>query len=175
MNTKKYVVSVLLLVASWGLSGQALAKTKVTVKLESITLLEPQESNRDEIYFSITEYLQDQSSRHYQIPSFPTHWLSSHLQKITDIVLWQGEISECQPIDVVFSLVEKDFKPWNIDDLLGTLKLKIQCQGEAITTQWITSDKRVLKSQNEGVFLFHGDGAKYQASFSLEKSKVGET
>jgi hypothetical protein len=161
----------------WGIP--ALAKEKVPtedfqVKLQSIQKIHTQEANGDELYFSVTEFPAKERGTHYQVPTYPTHWLSQYVDKIKNVVLWQKTITGCQDVTVLISLVEEDIPPWNVDDLLGSVELKIKCKEGKFTTQWVIPNTGITSKIRNDAFSFTGSNAEYHAVFRLEngKSKV---
>ncbi|MGD9592321.1 MAG: hypothetical protein AB7V32_07365, partial [Candidatus Berkiella sp.] len=136
--------------------------------------VQPQESGGDELYFSVTEYPAKGSPKHYQVPSFPSHWLSKYLPNVKDIVLWKSSSSQCESADLLITLVEEDLAPWNIDDALGSVSLKVECiNGKAVETWSVPDDKTASKiPSKQGAFTFDGQGAKYQAQFSIQINKT---
>lgn len=142
---------------------------KISVQLTAIEKVRPQERGGDELYFNITEFPSKSTPHYYQVPNFPSHWLSEHLNKVQNIVLWEKDI-ECEEHEVIFSLIEQDAAPWNIDDLLGSVKLKIACQGNQLITQWVSeSHTTQLPAHKEG-FTFKGAQAEYRAVFKIKSS-----
>lgn len=142
----------------------------LTVKLEAIEKIQSQELGGDELYFTITEFPLGKSPSYYQIPGYPTHWLSDHLEKIKDIVLWKKSVRACENIDVVFSLVEKDLPPWNLDDDLGTVELKVRCENGQVKANWSIPNPKTAATILEGgsAFSFTGKNAEYHAVFKFE-------
>ena len=150
----------------------AQSSEEITLKLKSLSVIKQQESGGDELYISVTEYPAKGTPVHYQVPSFPTHWLSKYLVNVKDIVIWKKNSVQCTPADLLITLVEEDFEPWNMDDSLGSVALKVECVNGTAVEKWsIPDQKTTAKINNEtGAFTFDGDGAKYRAQFTVEKN-----
>lgn len=159
-------------------SSIALAqKQELHLNLNAFELIQPQEESGDELYITVTEFAKNEKPRNYQVPSFPSHWLSKYLNNFKQIVIWKKEIKECKPIDLLITLVEQDAQPIDLDDSLGTVKLKINCNDGKIEQQWVVGkSNEVTKIPNQkNAFTFHKDKAKYNMRFSLEQLNVRQT
>lgn len=151
-------------------SGPVVAKeAKLALKLSAIERVTTTEEGGDELYFSITEYSSKMHPRHYVIPAFPTHWLSDHLNGVKDIVLWEKKLQDTEAVTVLVSLVESDVPPWNVDDLIGTVKLKAINNGEQIESQWRIPNKEYSEklSGSENSFVLSGEGGEYHIALGL--------
>ncbi|MBS0290373.1 MAG: hypothetical protein JSS07_10130 [Proteobacteria bacterium] len=147
-----------------------LPQSQMSVKLKSLEVIKTQEKGGDELFISITEFPLGKSSAHYQIPSPPSHWLSKYLNNVKDVVIWKKQSNQCEPLNLLITLVEEDYAPWNLDDSLGSVELKITCVGGKAVEQWTIPDKdatRVLNGQ-DNAFIFNKDNAQYKAVFQLE-------
>ena len=154
------------------------AAEDITLRLEKIKVIKSEEKNGDELFFSVTEIPKTPAfgkqpfelPRHFQIPSYPTHWLSAHLQKVTDIILWKKTMKTCEPMDVLVSLVEQDNIPWDMNDLLGSFELKLRCERGQLTTEWVIPDTKntSFTGTSKNAFSFTGAKANYQTEFKLE-------
>lgn len=167
MKSKGLLMTALLLVAN-PVSAQ---DEKMVIKLDVIEKIHAQEKGGDELYFSITEFPSKGRPSHYQIPEFPSHWLSEHLKGVQNVILWEKASKECEPVKVIISLVEEDLPPWNIDDLLGSIELNVKCENGKLATQWNIPNKEntaVIGNVNNA-FSFSGKNAEYHAIFSFEK------
>src|SRR5690349_20024732 len=98
------------------------------MKLLSLEKKHTQEKSGDELYISITEYSKNNLPRNYQVPAFPSHWLSQYVNNVKDAVLWKKDLKECEDAELLITLVDEHIQPWNVDDSLGSLKLKLSCQ-----------------------------------------------
>lgn len=148
---------------------------EIAVKLKKIESIHTQEKYGDELYISVTEFpAKEDQPRHYQVPAFPTHWLSRYLQNMHDVVIWKKSVDQCEPVDLLISLVETDVIPWNVDDLLGSIELKVKCvNGKAVDEWSIPNPKITTKIANEkNAFSFTGEKAEYRAVFNLDKKNI---
>lgn len=174
LNTEVYMrlelVKKILVLALGFYAGHVLAQNEeLTVKLHSLDVIKTQEKGGDELFISVSEFPVKGKAVHYQIPSYPTHWLSKYAGNVKDIVLWNKKSNTCEPAELMFTLVEEDFEPWNMDDSIGSVALKVECiNGEAVQSWTIPKQKPGISvTQEGGTFTFEGDGAKYKASFSI--------
>lgn len=154
------------------LSGAIFSKNiDFSVKLKSIEKIKTKERGGDELYISVTEFPKEGTPSHYQIPAFPSHWSSSYLHNIKDLTLWNKDLESCTDVKVVFSLIEEDIAPWNIDDLLGSAVLDLKCdKGEMISSWSIPNNANTKQVEKKsGAFKFEGKGASYQLNFQLER------
>lgn len=145
------------------------AAGKVQVAIEKMTQIAAQESRGDELYFSITEYSSIEKPRTYLVPNFPTHWLSEHLSEINHVVLWQKPLKENESVMLVISLIERDAPPWNVDDLIGTIKLKMHFKDGVLEKGWQipNRDEVEMSSQEQQLFLMKGDNGKYEVDLKV--------
>lgn len=163
--------------ALWLLSVEALAQTQeIAVKLQALEVLRAQEKGGDELYFNVTEFPVQSKARHYQVPSYPSHWLSKYANSIKDVVIWKKTLEACEPVDLLITLVEEDFAPWNVDDTLGSIELKIKCVNGKAQEEWVIPDaKNTVKIEGKkNAFQFTGDNAQYEAIFKLEHTNINQ-
>lgn len=164
-------VSVLSIALLGTFGAYAKESTNLVVKLDSIVKIHSQEERGDELYFSITEYSNKQGSDHYQVPNFPTHWLSSHLSQVDDVSIWQKNMSNGEAIELIISLVERDVPPWNVDDLIGSIKLKLKFENNQLEKEWSIPNQantsRVPDTKN--TFKLLGDEAQYTIVLKVEE------
>lgn len=142
-----------------------------SVKLKSIEKIQEEEKGGDELHISITEFPKEGRPSHYQIPNFPSHWLSPYLYNIKDLTLWNKNLQSCTDVKVVFSLVEEDFEPLNIDDLLGSVALDLKCEKGKMISSWSIPDSANTEQvgKKSGEFKFKGDKTEYRLNFQLER------
>ncbi|MBI2791971.1 MAG: hypothetical protein HYX61_08435 [Gammaproteobacteria bacterium] len=144
------------------------------VKLQSLQVVKTQEKYGDELYISVTEFPLNKKASHYQIPAFPSHWLSKYLHNVKDVVIWQKSLNQCEPVNLLISLVEEDLTPWNIDDTLGSVELKVECVNGKAVEKWVIPDpKNTTKTKDDGnEFSFSGENAEYKAIFKVESTSL---
>lgn len=167
MNIKKSVS--LLLVGMCFFAPQCFAAQNYAVQLEWIKRIERQEERGDELYFNVTEYSNKSNPTFYQVPSFPTHWLSQYLENVKDVVLWQKPLQEGESVQLIFSLVERDAPPWNVDDLLGSVKLNVKLDSGHLQKEWKIPNKEITErvEGKTNTFDFEGDEGHYRVKFRL--------
>lgn len=160
-------------VIAYTIGAQGFAKTQeIAVKLHSLDVVHQQEKRGDELYLNITEFPAQSKAHYYQVPSYPSHWLSKYAASIKDVVIWRKSLNQCEPINLLITLVEEDFAPWNVDDTLGSVELKIECvNGKAVETWSIPNPKNTVQIKSQkNAFSFQGSNAEYHAIFKLENA-----
>lgn len=149
-----------------------------SVKLQSIEAIRPQEYWGDELYISVTEFPEQGVPSRYQIPHYPGHWLSDYLKKVQGVTLWKKRWDQCKNVQIIFSLVEEDLEPWDLDDLLGSVELRLRCENGKVKAQWLIPDKEntVRLEDQDGSFLFSGKKYEYRAKLlfneGLDRKKI---
>lgn len=145
---------------------------KLVLKLEAIEKLQAQEDQGDELYFNITEYSSVDRASHYQVPDFPTHWLSAYLENVKDVAIWEKEVKDGESVELIISLVERDVPPWNVDDLLGSVKLKLKWNNNQLEKEWSIPNKTNTRKIDEEVnaFSLTGDESEYHMVLKVKKA-----
>lgn len=165
------LIPVLIIYSISFIGNQAWAQAEhFAVKLHRLESLHAQEKSGDELFISVTEFPMQENPIHYQVPNFPSHWISKYLPNIKDVVVWKKTLKQCEPVDLLISLVEEDLPPWNVNDLLGSVELKIKCVNGKPQEEWLIPDpKNTSKITSESnAFSFTGKNAEYHAVFKLE-------
>lgn len=144
--------------------------SNLVLNLSKIEKIQATEESGDELYFSITEYSSKVHPKHYVVPPFPTHWLSDYLSQLKDVQLWERKLVEGEAVTVLVSLIEGDVPPWNVDDLIGTVKFKARHAGDKIEIQWTIPNQEYAKKiqDAENSFLLVGDGGEYRVAFTVK-------
>lgn len=169
---KHFKIISIILISIYSMNTQAQSHD-IQIKLKSLEVHKPQEKSGDELYISVTEFPKEKKPKNFQVPQFPSHWLSNHLQKFREVTLWQHKMQECEPIDLLISLVEKDVQPWDIDDSLGSVKLRLSCNKGKLATEWIPlNDKAKNLPKTKDTFTFTGDEGEYQLQFSVVDTPI---
>jgi len=115
----------------------ALAKDlNINLALSKIVPHKIQERGEDELYFDIAEYNQQGLQQFYRIPEKPIHLLSKHLAKVQNFTLWHNSLKEGESLELIISLIEEDYTPWELDDLLGDIKLKLKNDHGKLISAW---------------------------------------
>lgn len=126
------------------------AEIKPSLILDHIKVIKIGESGGDELYFDISTHHADQSTVYKRIPSLPMHWLSKMGDKIRGVVLWSEPLLPGKAVTVILSLNEADAYPWNIDDVIGTIKVQLKNKGGKLQARWSIpnrSDKPVIMTE----------------------------
>lgn len=150
--------------------------TPVILTLEDIQVIKTAAHlSGDEIYVNITEYSSIDKPAMHRIPDYPSHWLSKYIDKVKDITLWQKPIQDGESVELIISVVESDAPPWDVDDLIGSVKLKVYIEKGKLEQEWSIPNKAIVKSEGEkGHFVLTGDGAEYKISLKLKLNKHPE-
>ncbi len=150
------------------------AKTyTVNVELASIKAINKSERNGDEIYLSITKYSNLSDPAIFRVPQFPMHWLSKELPKVSNIELWNGEVKEDETVLLIFSLLEQDVPPWNVDDHIGSAKVRITNKNGELLAVWgqpnFIDQPKVMQSESKyPEYTMYGDDSEYKIKFKFD-------
>ncbi len=147
---------------------------ELQINLKSFEVIHPQEKRGDELYISITEFSKNNLPRNYKVPPFPSHWLSRYLNSFKEMTLWRKSFEQCEPLDLLITLVEEDAEPWDPDDSLGSVKLQISCTNGKLEEKWVipNSEKVSEIAKKKNAFHFKGSNAQYDMQFSLDNVAV---
>lgn len=147
----------------------------IVIKLGEIKSIKSSEKSGDELYFSVTSYVKKSKPTFTRVPMFPVHWMTKHLEKVKDVILWSGTLAVGESRQVVLSLVEQDVQPWDVDDHLGSVKVTFANKGGEIKKQWSvpnykdqTDVSKDSDTEEKVSFTFKGEGGEYKASFKME-------
>jgi len=189
-------ISVLLTISALLFSLSAHAKPiKVSLYLQNIKAIKLNEQSKDEIYFSIAEFSSDKNNRIYTMPGFATqkhrylsgiyptgtsgqfvlHWSSNYLRKLQHEKLWSRNLEDKQTVEIFLTVVEHDAQPWDLDDVIGAIKIRINNQNGKIISKWrfLSDEKSILltsskdKSGRRMGYSFQGGNSKYEVNFHL--------
>lgn len=146
---------------------------QLSVILSELDAIRTTEKGGDELYFSVTEYSSKEHPRNYLIPEFPMHWLSAHLKDIKNVTLWDKIIKEGEGVSVIFSLIEQEIPPWYLDELIGTVKLKVRNEKGVLKREWIIPNQKDTQpvKQHENEFILDGHSAQYHLFLKLVEGK----
>lgn len=159
------------------LGGSVFAQdVKVTIKLDKIEAKKTNEKNGDELYFSTIEYSSRNTPTINRVPIFPTHWLSKDLDKLHNVVLWQGTLHTSESVLLVLSLIEQDLPPWDVDDHIGSVQVKMANKEGELQVQWgqphyRDQPKVVQPDLAVPHFEMFGAGTRYVTIFKLDVEK----
>lgn len=173
MLFKKLLVFTFIILASFGVAAKDL---KVAVKLIKIDAVKTSETLGDELYYSITEYSSDATPKLSRVPMFPLNWLSKQLPTIGEVVLWQGTIKEKDSVLLILTLLEQDNPPWNSDDHIGSVQVKLGNKNGKLISQWgqpTFKDQPKVEQPDSKVpkFLLFGENSQYVTIYKIEVIK----
>lgn len=156
------------------LSFSAISKERnVVVKLTQIEAVKTTERTGDELYFSISQYSNKEAPHLFRVPMFPLHWLSKELPALKNIKLWEGKIADNQSVLLVLSLLEQDLEPFNTDDHIGSVQVKLANQKGKVISTWGQPkfvDQPEVQQPNPKIpsYIMLGEGGKYKVVFKVE-------
>lgn len=160
--------------SAWAQS-QSKGTVMPTLYLKAIKANVQTEANGDEVYLAITEFRHDDKNHHYTIPQFPLHWPADALSQIADLEIWKTALASGGSTEVTIGFVEHDAPPWNTDDMIGGIKIKMINQNGQLKTQWILMGKDAkeqkvdVKQKVMHSYQLTGEGGDYQVDFVLKK------
>lgn len=148
----------------------------VTLAVAQMQVVKKQEYTGDELYFNVAEYTKKGVQQFYRVPERPIHLRSNHLEHVKNFKLWHNTLKEGQSAQVIVSLVEEDLAPWDLDDLIGEVKVRLKNEGGKLITDWVmlntTNHGEILKSDetDKRRFQLKGAGAHYRLDLQLASS-----
>lgn len=164
----------------------------VAVKLSNIKAEKTVEKGGDEVYVDVTDYSSSGRTENKRIPVNPSHWLSDHLEKVQNVTLWQGNVREKEEIKLIFSVMDQEYPPWVSDELIGGAELILKNEKGKLSAEWkvpqfeneptieMKPAGNSVKAGNSGdsgdsgnsrSYIFKGEGALYDVTFSVEKNQ----
>lgn len=169
---KKIIILITLLFVSLSIQAKTFNPSLRLLKVEQVKL---SELEGEELYLHVTEYYSGGESESKTIPEHPSFWPSDHLANVTEVPVWDHKLKEGESVSLIISLMEKDFHPWNLDDLIGTVKLRIRNANGELETNWSipnspdTGESINTKFGPGKKFTLVGDGSRYILTFALSK------
>ncbi len=150
-------------------------KISAIVKLSTIKAIELNEQGVDEIYFNVTSYSSLGASKNRRIPAGDLCWESKNLEKVKDVVLWEGDLQKAEELKLVLSVVEQDFPPWDPDELIGGAQLLLKNNKGNFSHEWVAPvfeeevdiEMKGKRPDGSQIFLLKGAGAIYEVTFSV--------
>jgi hypothetical protein len=141
------------------------------VELEAIKTTE----KVDELFMAVTSYPSKGRPLHREIPSFPRYWLSSHIKQIQNLSLWRGMLQDKEKITIQLSLIERDQPPFDTDDLIGTVTVKIVNNNNNLKVSWSMPNSTETGTEldvsdllSARVFTLKANGGEYITKFSIK-------
>lgn len=144
------------------------------VLVESIKLITATEAGGDELYFVITEFNSRDENQQYTVPSYPVTWPSRSVDQINNLKLWSGNLYEGDETELLIEFIEHDMPPLNVDDSLGSIRIKFKNVKGKLETQWTDDENATdVKNTKEGEtnhreYTFTGDGGDYIIKFTQD-------
>lgn len=144
-----------------------------TIVLQDLQAIKLNEKKGDEVYINVTEYLPNGKSNSTNIPLPPFAWASKDLPKVKDLKLWNTTLAEGQSADVIITFIEQDNPPFDPDDLLGVVQLKLVNAKGKLKTLWTVKEGSINAKTNKIIdsniqnFTLKGSVAEYKASLIL--------
>ncbi len=173
MKRVTWIIALMLMCATaW--AAKSLTPELIMMHINPIKTLE---SSGDELYIDIAEYPSSGKASHYRIPKHPLHWPSRHVKKLKEISLWHKTIEPEQAVTLVISLLEQDTPPWNTDDLIGTVRVRIKNVNGKLEYSWSIpnrADSPISVKSRFGTaqkFELLGDGGNYELFLRLSDYK----
>lgn len=137
------------------------------IQLDSIVPLKGTEKAKDEVYVSVSEFNSNGKNRYYTIPQSPVYWPEKSVNQISNFQLWQGKLPAAAATEVVISLIEQDTPPWNLDDLISVIKVKMMNDAGQLHYEWYQDGKLIGRQKDKiSIHLIGHDGI-YKANLSL--------
>lgn len=169
------LLSIMLL--GWLVAAQAAPIHPVTtqINLLSIQVVSSSESRGDEIYFNLTEFHHDRTVTHFAFPEPPSVWKSKDLAQVKPTLLWKQTIEQGQPLELMITLVEHDNPPWDVEDVLGTIKIHLRNNDGKLINNWVvekTADIKTLETPQGNIkrVKFSGNHGDYIVDFQMTTS-----
>lgn len=161
-------------VNGWASSNNALHPelTMVHIKVKKTV-----EAGGDELYLDVTEYPSKGKASHFRVPEYPLHWPSRYLSKLKQVPIWDRAINENESVTLILSLVEQDTPPWNTDDMVGSIRVKLKNENGELQTSWsmpnrVDAPVTVLSKHGKAEkFELLGDRGNYEVYFLLKPMK----
>jgi hypothetical protein len=160
--------------------------------LKAIHQVSAQET-RDEVYFLVCD-LDAPDGKFYTVPGYRKyitipksghiglsvrphrHWQINDKNSIENVLLWQRVMKTGAKTQLVISLIESDLPPWDVDDMLGTIKINLVNKDGNLMTKILPFGhaKTVYQKTIGGVKFYKvqisNGKADYLVSFKLQDS-----
>ncbi|CAM4454779.1 MAG: hypothetical protein LEGION0398_MBIBDBAK_00050 [Legionellaceae bacterium] len=141
--------------------------------LESIKSIKATEETGDEIYLNITSYLPNGKTHSINKPLSPSAWSTKNLSQLKDLSLWSHPLAEGEAADIILTLAEQDNPPFDPDDLLGVVQLKLMNTKQGLKILWSVKEgllKKDIKQLNDKTvqkMLLTGSNGAYELTIKL--------
>lgn len=159
-----------------GTTAAEAKEQKIAVYLKSIDAQKTSEKAGDEIYIDITQYSNMGGSKILRVPELPLHWRSKDLAQVKDLKLWEGTVQDNEEFKLIFSVVEQDNPPWDVDELIGSSLLEIENNEGKLKYHWelpVFEDRveqEMLPGENPKRFIMKGEHSQYAVDFVVKEN-----
>jgi hypothetical protein len=117
------------------------------------------------------------ASKNSKIPAGDLCWESKNLDKVKDVVLWEGDVQTGEEIKLILSVVEQDFPPWDPDELIGGAQLILTNNKGKFAHEWVKPvfeeevdiEMKGKRPDGSQIFLLKSAGAIYEVTFAVEQ------
>jgi hypothetical protein len=141
----------------------------------SLIQLEAQKLSKhnEKLYFSITEYPTKGHPTIAREPIYPLHWLNKDLSKLNNVKLWAGKIDSENSVLLIFSLMQQELPPFDVDEHLGSVQVKLVNNKGKVEAVWGTphfSDQPKIEQPDarEPKYLLIGPHGDYSVVFKVK-------
>lgn len=162
-------------------SNESASINKFKLGLQSIEANKMSESGGDEVYVSVAEFNNYGKPSYFRVPSYPTYWLSKHFKSVKNVRLWEREFSDGEAAQLIISVIERDVPPWNVDDLIGAVKVNVSQKDGIINIEWdhkyLEHEAKIevgTKDKDKVNFTLKGNNSEYHVTFDTSIEKVSE-
>ena len=107
-----------------------------SLSLLSMKAIKTSEKVGDELYFDISVFPSYKLPSHERIPQKPIHWPSRGIHHLNNLGLWKGVLKPQQVVTLIISLMEMDAPPWDTDDLIGSVRIRLKNNNGTLETSW---------------------------------------
>lgn len=148
---------------------------KPRLVLDHLNVIQAQEKDGDELYFDVSVYRANQAVHYLRVPAKPIHWPSQLMGNISQVTLWSEPLKAGETVTLIVSLIESDALPFNPDDLIGLVRVRLKNAKGVLQTHWGMPNryngpaKMAPHSSGTQKFDMQGDGARYNLYLSLTK------
>lgn len=166
-------IGIVLLLLCFSVSSFAAKSVAPHVFLESIHCIKSTEKHGDELYLTVTSFPTKGKPKHRRLPEYPLFWPGRAIDKVQKLLLWNEKVNDGQGVRILVSLIEQDSPPWNLDDEIGSVSLKLYNNKGRIDVEWerpnVEASKKVsVKSlRNNLVIKFSGKGQTYDIALKI--------
>mgnify|MGYP007073223540 CR=1 FL=1 len=143
--------------------------------LLKLTANQTSEQQGDELYIDVTVYPSKGKATHFQVPQYPLSWPSRALNELTEVKLWGDALKEGESVTLIVSLVEQDSPPWDTDDLIGSLRVRLKNNAGDLESTWSVPNRTdapvSINTKHGPAKRFHltGDNSRYEMILHLKE------